>query len=188
MHSHEADPHPTTHCAEPRESRSADAKHLDVAAIERALGGDEAAFEELIARHYDRVWRVVWRIVRHDRHAEALVQGVFLDALALLPGFRGKTLFQTWLCEIAMGQAMTFVNSRRGQPLHRERDPLLLEACFETLDCSLRAPISLQLEGLGYEEIARILGVPVGTVRSRLSLAREAVSQCVRRKRAVHDA
>ncbi len=192
----EPDPHRTDRCAEPRGSRS---EQADIAAIERVRSGDEGAFEELVRRNYDRVWRVTWRIVRHDQHAEDLVQEVFGTALATLPGFRGEPPFKTWLFQITVAQAMTFVNSRRdcrerdrlepepsSPPLEHGRDPL--PACFETLDCSLRAPISLKLEGLGYGEIAQALGLQVGTVRTRLSLARSALSQCVRRKRAAHDA
>jgi DNA-directed RNA polymerase specialized sigma24 family protein len=136
---------------------------------------------------------VIWRIVRDDRHAEELARDVFLTARATLSDPGRDPQFSTWLRQIAVSQTLSFVDStrprKRGlQDRNRqaERAGPLLEGCFAALNGSMRAALSLGLEGLGHEEIARTLGLEPRAVRSRLLLAREALNKCLQRKRGTH--
>lgn len=166
----------------------------EAAAVEQALQGDPSGFEWIVRKHYDRLWRAVWRIVRHDQQAEDVVQEVFLAAHAALPISQSKAPLATWLLEIAVGQASALESTRRGalprQRQHfaspRTEETIGLERCLATLDRSLRVPLSLRLQGIRYEEIAQVLHLPVATVRSRLFLARDALSKCIRRKTTAH--
>lgn len=157
---------------------------------ERFRSGDAAEFEELVRTHAEHLWRVIWRIVQDDRQAEVLLQETFAAAQAELGDFRGDVPVSTWLRRIAMRQAAKFVRPRRAPGatvrLDAQGNPLHLPQCLQALDCSLRAMVALQLEGVAYREIAQALERPVGTIRSRLLLARDAVSKCVRRKREAH--
>jgi len=86
--------------------------------VDRARSGDRRAFERLVSEHLPRVWRVVWRIVRHHDDAEDLVQDVFLAAWQGLGGFRGECAFTTWLHRIAVTRALNHVD-RSAEKLRR---------------------------------------------------------------------
>ncbi|MBZ5637706.1 MAG: sigma-70 family RNA polymerase sigma factor [Acidobacteriia bacterium] len=182
--------------------------------VDRARRGDRGAFERLVSEHVRHVWRVVWRIVRHDADAEDVVQEVFLAAWQGLAGYRGECAFTTWLHRIAVTRALNHVG-RSGERLRRasrpidapaasdpDGEPLLarladggpsplqaLEArellrrladCVSRLPAAWRAVVALRDgESLAYEEIARVLDVALGTVRSRLARARFALKECM---------
>ena len=184
--------------------------------LERARGGDREAFEQLVELHLPRVWRVVWRIVRHHEDCEDVVQEVFLAAWQALPEYRGEARFSTWLHTIAVTRSLTY-QDRAAERLRRASsslDPLAeegpeaavareaeragsrgpsplqaLEAgelrrrlaeCLEKLPAAWRAVLALRDgEELAYEEIARMLGLALGTVRSRLARARMGLRGCV---------
>jgi RNA polymerase sigma-70 factor (ECF subfamily) len=182
--------------------------------VGRARRGDRGAFERLVSEHLSHVWRVVWRIVRHDADAEDVVQEVFLAAWQGLPGYREACAFSTWLHRIAVTRALNHVDRsaeklRRASwpidvppagdpdgepPLARLADagPSPLEAlearellrrladCVSRLPAAWRTVVALRDgESLAYEEIARILDVALGTVRSRLARARIALKECM---------
>ena len=88
------------------------------ALLARARQGDRAAFEGLVSRHLGQVWRVVWRVVRHNEDAEDVVQETFLTAWRSLPDFRGDAAFSTWLHRIAVSRALHHVE-RAGERLRR---------------------------------------------------------------------
>jgi DNA-directed RNA polymerase specialized sigma24 family protein len=140
-------------------------------------------FEALVREHYAAVWRLVWRIVRDDRHADDVVERVFLSARSAFSGRDGEADAPSRLREIAVRAALADEGSQHtnGRP-PRERE--IVERCLLSLDRSMRAAVALQLEGVTYEDAARILGVHVKTVRARLLLARTALHKCLSRKRA----
>jgi RNA polymerase sigma-70 factor, ECF subfamily len=91
--------------------------------IERARGGDQEAFERLMEAHLERVWGLVWRILRHREDAEDVVQEVFLTAWRSLPGFRGDASLATWLGRIAVTRALNHID-RGGEKVRRGSVPL----------------------------------------------------------------
>jgi RNA polymerase sigma-70 factor (ECF subfamily) len=183
--------------------------------LARARLGDRPAFERLVERHLSQVWRVAWRVVRHNEDAEDVVQETFLTAWRSLPDFRGDAALATWLHRIAVTRALHHVE-RAGERLRRasksiddeetgaaalialeggrarsasesplrqlEAKELLarLQECLTKLPPAWRAVLSLRdVDALAYEEIARVLEVALGTVRSRLARARMALKECV---------
>ena len=183
--------------------------------LARARGGDRAAFEGLVERHLSQVWRVVWRIVRHDQDAEDVVQETFLTAWRSLGDFREEAALSTWLHRIAVTRALHHVEraSERMRRVSRSIDdeetgpaalialeggrsrgaaesPLRqleskellarLQECLDKLPAAWRAVLALRdVDALAYDEIARVLEVALGTVRSRLARARMALKECV---------
>jgi RNA polymerase sigma-70 factor (ECF subfamily) len=181
--------------------------------IERARGGDRAAFDRLVESHLSRVWSVVWRVLRHREDTEDVVQEVFLAAYRALPAFRGEAKLSTWLQRIAVTRALNHLeraaekvrrasrsldvepaSSDRGagpaEPESAGPSPLqALEAselrrrlteCLDRLPAVWRAVLALrESEEHSYEEIAAMLRVAIGTVRSRLARARLALRHCV---------
>jgi RNA polymerase sigma-70 factor, ECF subfamily len=178
--------------------------------IGRAREGDSRAFDRLVQTHLSAVWRVVWRILRHREDTEDVVQEVFLTAYQALAGYRGECRLSTWLHRIAVTRSLNHLRSRgerlrrASRPLEiatemtfapsagiEERTPLLaleakellqrLASCLEDLPALWRAAVTLRDgEEMSYEEMADVLGVAVGTVRSRLARARIALRDCVR--------
>ncbi len=174
--------------------------------LERARSGDRQAFEELMTTHLQRVWRVVWSILRHAEDTEDVVQEVFLAAHRSLATYRGDSRFSTWLHRIAVNRALNHRDRmsekvrRDSRPLEDESGPLeipdgsssplrelemkelkrKLSECMERIPPAWRAVLALKVEGsLSYEEIAGAVGIAVGTVRSRLARARLALRRCV---------
>jgi RNA polymerase sigma-70 factor (ECF subfamily) len=184
--------------------------------VANARRGDRQAFGRLVEMHTPRIWRVVWRILRHREDAEDVVQDVFLAAHRALPEFRGDAAFTTWLHSIAVHRAL---NARRSAAEQARRSSLSLvsgdadkaegtlseerladpdsaasplraleatelrrriEGCLEQLPGPWRAILALREgESLSYQEIAGILKMAMGTVRSRISRARDALRRCV---------
>jgi len=166
--------------------------------LEDARNGDAEAFSRLVQVHYARVWRFLIKWVKNRDDAEELAQETFLAAWRNLAGFRADAQFSTWLLGIALNLARNHHNrspARRWEveldesahleiPATRSSDPLVqweqksslqaLQAAIERLPADMREAIVLiRLEGLSLEQAAGILGVPVGTVKSRLSRAKD---------------
>jgi RNA polymerase sigma-70 factor, ECF subfamily len=174
--------------------------------VKRVQAGDQAAFNVLVLRYQHRVLKLVSRFARDTAEAEDIAQEAFIKAYRALASFRGESAFYTWLYRIAVNTAKNAVVSNRRRPvefdLDRE-DPeqferqsglkeidtpegLLLSEeirgtvakAIEQLPEDLRMAITLrELEGLSYEEIAEVMECPVGTVRSRIFRAREAIDR-----------
>jgi RNA polymerase sigma-70 factor, ECF subfamily len=183
--------------------------------IESARKGDRAAFDQLVGRHLQHVWAVVWRILRHHEDTEDVVQEVFLAAFQALPRYRGDARLSTWLHRIAVTRALNHLDRKEekmrralrnlesvpehppsggdgpaGWIPHRAPTPLealeaeelmrRLAACLSRLPGAWRLVLTLRdVDARSYEEIARLAGLALGTVRSRLSRARLALRQCV---------
>ena len=174
---------------------------FDPEILRRAQAGDETAFGELMRAHYERTFRLVYSIVRHDHDARDICQEVWLTVWRELPKFRGDAQFATWLHPIATRQALDHLRKRRRwfsrflpfaaddasvesvpEPVTTDDarsqaeagdDKVRVRRALDALPPKLRAVLALrEFEGLSYDEIARATGIPAGTVMSRLSHAR----------------
>ena len=168
----------------------------------RAQGGDREAFASIMEAHLERVWNLVWRVLRHHEDTEDVVQEVFLTAWKSLPGFRGEARLSTWLQKIAVSRALNhraraserlrrasvplddpIEDDARTRPLRRLEDGEMqrrLSDCLQRLPEPWRAILALRhTEDSSYEQIAAALEVAIGTVRSRLARARLALRDCV---------
>ena len=174
--------------------------------VERVQAGDKAAFDLLVRKYQHRVLKLVSRFVSDAAEAEDVSQEAFLKAYRALASFRGDSAFYTWLYRIAINTAKNALVSNRRRPVDFDldlQDPEqydrharlkdgdtpegvllteeirnVVERAMEQLPEDLRTAIVLrELEGLSYEEIAEAMDCPVGTVRSRIFRAREAIDK-----------
>jgi RNA polymerase sigma-70 factor, ECF subfamily len=174
--------------------------------VERVQAGDKAAFDLLVRKYQHRVLKLVSRFVSDAAEAEDVAQEAFLKAYRALASFRGDSAFYTWLYRIAINTAKNALVSNRRRPVDFDldlQDPeqydrharlkegdtpegvllteeirTVVERAMEQLPEDLRTAIILrELEGLSYEEIAEAMDCPVGTVRSRIFRAREAIDR-----------
>lgn len=174
--------------------------------VERARGGDRRAFDLLVLKYQHRLVKLIARYVRDHAEVLDVAQDSFIKAYKALPGFRAESAFYTWLYRIAINTAKNHLasQSRRvaelavdvhdaeqfaGESALREmatperllmRDEVqqvVLEA-FDELSEELRTAITLrEIDGMSYEDIAAAMDCPVGTVRSRIFRAREAINK-----------
>ena len=162
--------------------------------LDRLRRGDPAAFESLVIAHQHRVFGVALRMLGNRADAEEAAQEVFLRVHRAIPGFRGDAKLSTWLYAIAarlclsrLGEAhrrlvradeaaLARVPDPEADPARHleedEREAALRRAITELSDDRRMVVVLRDLEGLSYEEIAEILGLELGTVRSRLHRAR----------------
>lgn len=172
--------------------------------VARVQKGDKTAYDALVLKYQSRIVNLVSRFVRNQSDALDVTQEAFLKAYRALPNFRGESAFYTWLYRIAVNTAKNYlaVQARRHADAEQDFDEieqievnnalrdqetpehLLLSeeiqstiiAAIEKLPEDLRAAITLrEIEGLSYEEIATVMDCPIGTVRSRIFRAREAI-------------
>lgn len=156
--------------------------------VERARHGDDAAYRWLLDRYRERAVRLAAHVLRRPDEAEDVAQEAFIRAFRSLSGFRGSGRFYTWLYHIVVRvcqdrmrlfrwRAEVALDSPEMESGASESDHLdtgvLVAALLDRLSPPIRAALVLrEMEGLEYEEIAAVLRIPVGTVRSRLSTAR----------------
>jgi RNA polymerase sigma-70 factor (ECF subfamily) len=174
--------------------------------VERVQAGDKAAFDLLVRKYQHRVLKLVGRFVSDAAEAEDVAQEAFLKAYRALASFRGDSAFYTWLYRIAINTAKNALVSNRRRPVDFDldlQDPEqydrharlkegdtpegvllteeirnVVERAMEQLPEDLRTAIVLrELDGMSYEEIAEAMDCPVGTVRSRIFRAREAIDR-----------
>lgn len=166
----------------------------DYALTQRAAAGDMAAFEELYARHHGRVYSVCLRMTANTAEAEDLTQEVFIQLYRKVGSFRGESAFTTWLHRMAVNQVFMHFRKRRVKMAQKtadgevpeqvvlgtERpgrmpvvDRLALDEALAELPPGYRTVFVLHdVEGYEHEEVARILGIAVGTSKSQLHKAR----------------
>lgn len=182
----------------------------DTALIERCLAGEQAAWDELIKLHTKRVYAICYRFTNHDSQAQDLTQDVFLRVFKSLSSFRaGEGSFSVWLTRLtrnllvdhyrrtkhdrvtdALEDKLPVLEERTAQ--HSRTDGLLagreagelLQAALQKLSPELREAVILRdLEDLDYREIAQVLNVPEGTVKSRLNRGRAELARVLRRNK-----
>jgi len=163
--------------------------------FQKARAGDPLAFQELIRPHLDSVRRFVFSLSKNWQDADDIAQEALIKAFRAFPTFDGRASLSTWLYTVARSASIDWQRSRLGQAAQRENPlpsthpgalPRPDDACsqqqqrerlwqaIQGLDERQRVPLVLyEIEGLSYEEIAAIESVPVGTIRSRLSRARQ---------------
>ncbi len=179
-------------------------RQVDQELVERVQRGDKRAFDLLVLKYQQKVTNLVSRYVRDHSEAQDVTQEAFIKAYRALPNFRGESAFYTWVYRIAINTAKNFLVAQKRRPpgsdieaetaeqldvgvkLKEYATPenYLLESelaetvklAMDDLPEDLRTAITLrELEGLSYEEIARAMDCPVGTVRSRIFRARAAI-------------
>jgi RNA polymerase sigma-70 factor (ECF subfamily) len=185
-------------------------REIDQRIVERIQAGDQKAFGLLVTKYQRKLLRLVSRLVRDPAEAEDVVQEAFIKAYRALPQFRGDSAFYTWLYRIGINTAKNyFVTLGRRAPTSTEADIqeaetfddgdnlrdintpeslLATKQIAETVNLAmdglpeeLKMAISLrEIEGLSYEEIASVMQCPIGTVRSRIFRAREAIAEKLR--------
>jgi RNA polymerase sigma-70 factor (ECF subfamily) len=179
---------------------------IDAEVLRRAQAGDQAAFGVIMKAHYERSFRLVAAIVRHDADARDVAQEVWLTVWRELPKFRGESKFNTWLHQIATRRALDHLRKKRRwfdrfipfanqsndvdsvpepstednaqHEAERNERVRQLKQALDSLPPKMRAVLALrELEGLSYDEIAQAIELPVGTVMSRLFHARRLLAQ-----------
>jgi RNA polymerase sigma-70 factor (ECF subfamily) len=181
-------------------------KNVDQALVERVQSGDTRAFDLLVQKYQNRIAKLIARFVRNPADVQDVAQEAFIKAYRALPNFRGESAFYTWLYRIAINTAKNhLVAAGRKSPSYAvdvqevekydasewlkeyatpERELLADEiqvtvnSALEGLPPDLREAITLrEIEGLSYEDIAQVMDCPIGTVRSRIFRAREAIDE-----------
>ena len=185
-------------------------REVDQQLVERAQRGDKQAFELLVSKYQRKLARLLSRFIRDATEVEDVTQEAFIKAYRALPTFRGDSAFYTWLYRIGINTAKNYlVALGRRAPTTTEIDSEEAEGfedgdqlrdlntpenemmsrqvaetvnqTLETLPEELRSAITLrEIEGLSYEDIANIMNCPIGTVRSRIFRAREAIAAKLR--------
>ncbi len=176
--------------------------------VKRVQKGDKGAFDLLVLKYEHKIVNLVMRYVRDPELALDISQEAFIKAYRALPRFRGDSAFYTWLYRIAVNTAKNYLAAQRRRPADIELDlqepeqyglhaklketdtpeevalgmelQETLERAIQALPDDLRTAIILrELDGMSYEEIAQTMECPVGTVRSRIFRARDAIGKKV---------
>lgn len=185
-------------------------REVDQQLVDRAKRGDKRAFELLVAKYQRKLARLLSRFIRDPAEVEDVTQEAFIKAYRALPSFRGDSAFYTWLYRIgintaknylvAMGRraptstefnnddAESFEEAERLRDFNTPENELMSKQVARTVNQTmaqlpeeLKTAITLrEIEGLSYEDIANIMNCPIGTVRSRIFRAREAIAEQLR--------
>ena len=185
-------------------------RDIDQLLVERVQRGEKRAFDLLVTKYQRKLTRLLARFIRDPGEVEDVVQEAFIKAYRALPAFRGESAFYTWLYRIGINTAKNYlVAAGRRTPTTTEFDSEEAEtfedgdqlrdintpesmmmtreiadtvnAAMDVLPEELRTAIQLrEIEGLSYEEIAAMMNCPIGTVRSRIFRAREAIAERLR--------
>jgi RNA polymerase sigma-70 factor (ECF subfamily) len=178
--------------------------------VDRAKNGDLKAFDLLVLKYQRRVFRLVSRVIKNNSEVEDVAQECFIKAFRAIHQFRGDSAFYTWLYRIAVNTAKNYLFSKGKRPIAlselkksedsdsfdmldavSNEDPegnmaglQIAEAVNKAVkklpDELSTAVVLREMDGLSYEEIAEVMNCPIGTVRSRIFRAREAIAQELR--------
>jgi len=176
----------------------------DRALVAQAQGGDRAALDELLREHYDRIYAICRRIAGNDADAADATQEALMAIVRGLPKFDNRAAFSTWSFRVATNACLDELRRRKRRPTpalvdehdgwadqHDERhEPAFdeqlvtrdeLSTALEQLPKEFRAPVVLRdVGGLDYAEIAETLGIPAGTVRSRIARGRAKLAELMK--------
>ena len=195
-----------SHRTETTGNRPTSAKAADLALIRRVQQGDRSAFDLLVIKYQHRILKLIMRYVRDPSEAMDVSQEAFIKAYRAAPSFRGDSAFYTWLYRIAINTAKNYLIAAGRRPIRYDldlQDPEQYEVfaklrdidtpegltlseeirqtvnkAIQDLPEDLRTAILLrEIEGMSYEDIAQVMECPVGTVRSRIFRAREAIDK-----------
>lgn len=185
-------------------------RDIDRQLVARAQRGDKRAFELLVEKYQRKLARLLSRFIRDPAEVEDVTQEAFIKAYRALPAFRGDSAFYTWLYRIGINTAKNYLMAmgrraptsteveaeeaegfEEGEQLRDINTPesMLLSneiaktvnATIEQLPEELRTAIQMrEIEGMSYEDIAKAMDCPIGTVRSRIFRAREAIAEQLR--------
>jgi RNA polymerase sigma-70 factor (ECF subfamily) len=185
-------------------------RDIDRELVARAQRGDKRAFELLVEKYQRKLGRLLSRFIRDPSEVEDVTQEAFIKAYRALPAFRGDSAFYTWLYRIGINTAKNYLMAmgrraptsteveaeeaegfEEGEQLRDINTPesVLLSneiastvnRTIEELPEELRTAIQLrEIEGMSYEDIAKAMDCPIGTVRSRIFRAREAIAEQLR--------
>jgi len=187
------------------------AAETDQQLVSRVQKGDARAFDLLVLKYQHKIFGLINRYVRDVDEVQDVAQEAFIKAYKALPNFRGDSAFYTWLYRIAINTAKNYLVSRSRRPPGKDIEvddaeyfesggglreietpenalfgaelKAVVERAIDELPEDLRTAITLrEFEGLSYEDIADIMSCPVGTVRSRIFRAREAIDSQVRQQ------
>ncbi|MCD8514048.1 MAG: RNA polymerase sigma factor RpoE [Nitrincola sp.] len=178
--------------------------NADQLLVERVQAGDKRAFDLLVKKYQHKIIGLISRYIYDHHEAMDVAQEAFIKAYRALPNFRGESAFYTWLYRIAINTAKNHLVARGRRPpdtdvdaeeaqyfesdsdlrdienpenaLYKDELERVINQVLERLPEDLRVALTLrEFEGLSYEEIAKVMDCPVGTVRSRIFRAREAI-------------
>ena len=181
-------------------------KETDQVLVERVQAGDKSAFDLLVKRYQHKIIGLIGRYVQDQSEALDVAQETFIKAYKALDSFRGESAFYTWLYRIATNTAKNYLVTRSRRPpgtdididdvlqaeselelrdietpennLYRDELFSVMASALEALPEELRVALTLrELDGLSYEEIAEVMDCPIGTVRSRIFRARDAIDK-----------
>ena len=184
------------------------AKETDKELVRRVKKGDKQAFDLLFLRYQHKILNLVSRYLRDPEDVQDVTQEAFIKAFRALPRFRGDSAFYTWLYRIAINTAKNHLVARSRRPpgtdvdvedaefmdgtdalkdaespesaLARDELKAAIDSAIQDLPDDLRSAVTLrEFDGLSYEQIAEIMDCPVGTVRSRIFRAREAIDRAI---------
>lgn len=182
-------------------------REIDQLLVERVQRGDKEAYGILVTKYQRKLARLISRMIRDPAEVEDVMQEAFIKAYRALPAFRGESAFYTWLYRIGINTAKNYLVSQgRRAPttteldseeaetledasllrdidtperlMHTKQIGETVNAAMEALPEELRTAIVLrEIEGMSYDEIAMVMDCPIGTVRSRIFRAREAIAE-----------
>jgi RNA polymerase sigma-70 factor (ECF subfamily) len=179
---------------------------VDQQLVERVQKGDKRAFDLLVLKYQHKIFAVISRFIRDHAEVQDVAQDAFIKAYRALPNFRGESAFYTWMYRIAINTAKNYLVARNRRPpasdvdmedaeffagndaMHEMNTPernllrdelqVVIDQAFRDLPDDLRMAVTLrEIDGLSYEEIAEAMNCPIGTVRSRIFRAREAIDK-----------
>ncbi|WP_188151753.1 RNA polymerase sigma factor RpoE [Teredinibacter waterburyi] len=180
------------------------ASQTDEQLVARVQKGDKRAFDLLVLKYQHKIFAIISRFVRDHAEVQDVAQETFIKAYRALANFRGDSAFYTWIYRIAINTAKNHLVSRGRRPpssdvevedaefysgsdslkdfdtpenqMMRDQLEAVVDSAIRNLPEDLRTAVTLrEMEGLSYEEIAEVMSCPVGTVRSRIFRAREAI-------------
>ena len=184
-------------------------QEIDQQLVERVQKGDKRAFDLLVIKYQHKILAIISRYIRDSAEVQDVAQEAFIKAYRALGNFRGDSAFYTWLYRIAINTAKNYLVARSRRPPASDvdmndaefysgsdilkdqatpenlffRDELedVVNNTIDSLPEDLKTAVTLrEFEGLSYEEIAEVMDCPMGTVRSRIFRAREAIDKQVR--------